>query len=114
MDAMRRIGLALVLGVATAVAVAGDGTLKKRADSQTVVAGASRGELLYENHCTVCHDSTVHIRANRKAKSITDLRRWAARWSGELKLNWSSEEIDDVAEYLARRYYKCDVKTNEC
>ena len=113
MDAMRRIGLALVLGVAMAAAVAGEG-IKKGANSQTVIAGASRGELLYENHCTVCHDSTVHTRANRKAKSIADLRGWAARWSGELKLNWSSEEIDDVAEYLARRYYKCDVKTNEC
>ena len=111
-DGIRRIGFALFLGLATVAVNAGEGTGSSR--SPSLMAAASRGELLYENHCTVCHDSTVHIRANRKAKSITDLRGWAARWAGELKLNWSSDDIDDVAEYLARRYYNCSEKTNKC
>jgi hypothetical protein len=67
---------------------------------------AYRGELLYENHCTSCHESIVHIRENRRARSAADLRGWVARWSGELKLNWSSDEIDAVAEFLANRFYK--------
>lgn len=67
---------------------------------------AYRGELLYENHCTGCHESIVHIRDNRRAQSVADLRGWVARWSGELKLNWSGEEIDAVAEFLAKRFYK--------
>lgn len=113
-DGIRRIGLAAILGLATVAVTAGEGTAKESSRSPILTAAASRGELLYENHCTGCHDSTVHIRANRKAKSITDLRGWAARWAGELKLNWSSDDIDDVAEYLARRYYKCDEKADKC
>lgn len=74
------------------------------------LAAASRGELLYENHCKVCHASVVHVRENHSAKSISDLRAWTRRWSGELKLNWSDEEINDVAEFLARRYYKFGVR----
>ena len=106
MDAIGRYGLALFLGLATTAVGAGEGGLQASSDSRSLVAAASRGELLYENHCTVCHESIVHIRANRKAKSLADLRGWVARWSGELKLKWSNEEIDDVAEFLARRFYK--------
>ena len=113
-NAIRRIGFALILGLAAVAVNAGEGTAKGSSRSPILMAAASRGELLYENHCTVCHDSTVHIRENRKAKSITDLRGWAARWAGELKLNWSSDDIDDVAEYLAQRYYKCNEKTEKC
>ena len=115
MSAMGRYGLAVFLGVAVVGGVsAGDGTVPTSGDARLVAAAASRGGLLYENHCTGCHESGAHIRANRKAKSMADLRGWVTRWSGELKLNWSSEEIDDVAQYLARRYYKCNEKTEKC
>ncbi len=33
-----------------------------------------RGQLLYENHCTVYHDSSVSIREHRKVRSLTDIR----------------------------------------
>lgn len=114
MDVIGRVGLALVLAMVTAAVGAGGEAVTKDGDGRIAVAGAARGELLYENHCTVCHQSTVHIRANRKAKSITDIRGWAARWAGELKLNWTSDDIDDVAEFLAKRYYKCSDKTEKC
>jgi mono/diheme cytochrome c family protein len=65
----------------------------------------SRGQLLYENHCQVCHTSQVHIRKNRKSKSIEDIRSWAIKWQNELELNWTMEEIDQVASYLAEKYY---------
>lgn len=67
---------------------------------------ASRGQLLYENHCTRCHASTLHVREARRAESLHALQGWVIRWSGEEKLNWSGEEIADVVEYLDRRYYK--------
>lgn len=102
------------LGLATTAIGAGDAVRFAAAPrvaagnggSTSTLAAASRGELLYENHCTVCHASVVHVREHRSAKSISDLRAWTRRWSGELKLNWSDEEINDVAEFLARRYYK--------
>jgi mono/diheme cytochrome c family protein len=64
-----------------------------------------RGQLLYENHCTSCHESTLHVREQRRAKSLADLRGWAIHWSNHLRLDWGSEEVDDVVRYLNGRYY---------
>ncbi len=74
-------------------------------------AGVERGRLLYENHCMSCHTSTVHIRDQRKSKTPAEMRAWILRWSGELKLNWSEDELADVYQYLNNRYYKFPVET---
>lgn len=66
----------------------------------------ARGQLLYENHCQVCHDSRAHIRSNRKARSPADVEMWVKRWSGYLKLGWAEAEVMDVTKYLDDRYYK--------
>lgn len=66
----------------------------------------SRGQLLYETHCGVCHDTSVHNRNPRKADSIGKIKYFVTRWSTELKLNWSSSEIDEVTQYLNSKYYK--------
>ena len=67
---------------------------------------ASRGKLLYENHCTTCHESNVHIRAKHKVKTIDDITYWVDRWSTELGLKWKADEIHDVVHYLNEEYYK--------
>ena len=77
-----------------------------------VSAGPERGQLLYENHCTSCHTSTAHIREQRKVKSSVELRAFIQRWSGELKLTLSAEELGDVYQYLNNRYYKLPVETS--
>jgi len=64
-----------------------------------------RGEALYENHCTSCHEDSVHKRDTRRATSLADLRKWVATWSFHASLAWSSEEIDDVTDFMNRRYY---------
>jgi cytochrome c5 len=66
----------------------------------------SRGKLLYENHCTSCHESNAHIRANRKVKTFDDITYWVKRWSTELDLKWNADEIADVVHYLNKEYYK--------
>lgn len=66
----------------------------------------SRGRLLYENHCTRCHASVLHVRENRRADSLRVLEGWVRRWSGEEKLNWGDDEIVEVVDYLNRRYYQ--------
>ncbi len=65
-----------------------------------------RGQMLYENHCGVCHDSRIHIRENRKVKSIEDIRYWINRWTTYLKLHWSEEEKNAVANHLGKKYYR--------
>jgi hypothetical protein len=79
--------------------------------SLTASAGAERGRLLYENHCTSCHISTLHIRDQRKSKTPAEMRAWILRWSGELKLDWREDELADVYQYLNNRYYKFPVET---
>lgn len=113
MNVFGRYLAAIFLGVAATAAGAAETVRFAGFSEPTAVVGAprlaaatARGELLYENHCTSCHASIVHIRENRKAKSLAELRDWVGRWSAELKLNWSNEEVEAVAEYLASRFYK--------
>jgi mono/diheme cytochrome c family protein len=80
--------------------------------SMPASANTERGQLLYENHCTSCHTSTLHVREQRKTKTPAELRAWILRWSGELKLNWSEDELADVYQYLNNQYYKFPVGTS--
>jgi cytochrome c5 len=66
----------------------------------------SRGQQLYENHCLACHESGVHIRNRRNARSLPDLRARVGQWAVNLKLNWQREDIDDVTGYLNDRFYQ--------
>jgi len=76
------------------------------AGGYTRAADAERGQLLYENHCTVCHTSVVHVREGRKATSREEIQTWIQRWRKELGLQWGTVEVDDVTEYLNGRYYQ--------
>lgn len=63
-------------------------------------AGPLRGMALYQNHCTVCHASRVHVREKRQGKSLAQVQAWIRRWAGELRLGWTDEEARDVLHYL--------------
>lgn len=73
-------------------------------------ANAERGHLLYENHCTACHTSVAHVRAQRKAQSVNDIRKQVLRWSGHLDLQWRADEVADVVDYLNSTYYHFDAQ----
>ena len=68
-------------------------------------ANPERGRLLYENHCRSCHESNVHIRQTQAAKSFKAVRTEVVRWQGVLTLQWSAEDVGDVAEYLNATWY---------
>jgi cytochrome c5 len=89
--------------IATAVA-----TTLLMAAGDTSAADAERGRLLYENHCTVCHTSVVHVREQRKAASREEIQSWIRRWQQELGLQWGTMEVDDVTEFLNERYYRLE------
>lgn len=69
-------------------------------------ASPLQGMELYGNHCTGCHESTVHMREKRKAKSLAQVEVWVRRWASVLKLGWGEEEVKAVAGYLNSRYYQ--------
>jgi mono/diheme cytochrome c family protein len=65
-----------------------------------------RGRALYENHCQVCHSAQIHGRKARTALSASELRGIVDLWQRNQALRWSTEEIDDVVQFLsATRYF---------
>jgi hypothetical protein len=85
------------------IAVAGSALLAVSGSS--IAESFDRGQALYENHCMSCHEATVHTRETRRATSLADLRKWVDSWSFHASLDWSSEEVDDVTDFMDRHYY---------
>ena len=77
-------------------------------------ADAERGRILYETRCSACHATSVHNRSARKAKSFDGVRTQVLRWSAEAGGNWTADEIDDVTQYLDRRYYSFPCPLSVC
>lgn len=69
-------------------------------------APATRGALLYENHCAACHSEQIHWRAKRLARDWHSLRAWVRHWQGEARLDWSEEDIDAVSRHLNDTIYR--------
>jgi mono/diheme cytochrome c family protein len=65
-----------------------------------------RGRALYENHCQLCHEDWAHTREGRVVVSLDGLRARVVSWSVHSGLRWRAEEIDEVTEYLNRRFYQ--------
>ncbi len=78
-------------------------------DAQKAPPAVDRAGMLYENHCRACHEANAHLRDQRKARNLDEIRAWVTRWSGELKLQWDSPTIEAVALYINRRYYQYPV-----
>ena len=70
------------------------------------LAEFDRGEALYQNHCKECHESWAHTREGRHANTLDSLRRRVAAWSFHSGLDWSDDDINDVADFLNRRFYQ--------
>lgn len=66
----------------------------------------SRGEMLYENHCTSCHESGVHIREQHVVRNPADLRVQVRRWAEYQNLHWQDDEVEAVIQYVNSRYYR--------
>lgn len=92
--------MAIRLGLVSGIAL---GLLLALAQAQA--ADADRGQLLYENHCTTCHASTVHVRSKHKARTVEEIGAQVRRWSEELGLTWTEEDVAVVRRFLNARYY---------
>lgn len=69
-----------------------------------------RGAMLYENSCNACHTTQPHWRSQRLVATWSDLVAQVTRWQGIAGLNWTSDEIRDVALFLNEQFYRlpCD------
>lgn len=66
----------------------------------------TRGQLLYETHCIECHNSQMHWRNGRKARSWATLKAQVIRWQEAARLGWDEADVDEVTRYLNAIVYR--------
>ena len=71
-----------------------------------LAADAQQGRAIYETHCGGCHYERVHQRKTTHIKSFAALNEEIARWARQANRTLSPAELDDIAEYLDRSFYK--------
>lgn len=77
-------------------------------------ADAERGRIVYEAKCGGCHGESVHGREKRLAHDFAEVRGWVLRWSANLGLVWTNDEVDDVSVHLNARYYRFRCPASVC
>jgi CxxC motif-containing protein (DUF1111 family) len=66
----------------------------------------SRGQLLYAVHCIACHSTQIHWRNERKATDWISLTAQVRRWQGNSGLQWTEEDVVEVALFLNETIYR--------
>ena len=66
----------------------------------------SKGETLYQANCVSCHTDSVMTRPDRKVNNLKQLNGQVRRCEQALNLAWFDEDINQVADYLNKNYYK--------
>lgn len=66
---------------------------------------AGHGELLYATHCIACHNVQVHWRDQRRVVDQASLLAEVQRWQDNAHLEWSEDDVADVAHYLNLHHY---------
>jgi len=71
---------------------------------------AQRGKALYENHCLACHYERIHQRDRSRSliRTLAQLRVEVARRAALTNQRFTTEDLDDIAEYLNRSHYRLE------
>jgi hypothetical protein len=70
------------------------------------VADAERGAKLHEESCMKCHGTEVYTRDDRFIDSRDALVAQVQRCQMNVGAQWNELQVEDVAQYLNRAYYK--------
>ncbi len=71
-----------------------------------IAADAGRGELLYSTYCSACHNEQVHWRERKLANDWPGLVAEVRRWEANAGLDWSQDDVEDVARHLNALHYR--------
>ena len=83
------------------------GTVSLALGAGTLLAGRPDvGQVLHDEDCTICHNSSVYTRADRKVQSLERLRRQVNLCQGDVGAEWSEAQVNHVIEFLNTSYYK--------
>lgn len=76
--------------------------------AQAQAPDAARGNSLYETHCGGCHYVRLHERPRERSivHSRAELRNEIAQRAALTGRPFMLEDLNDIAEYLNRAYYK--------
>jgi hypothetical protein len=66
----------------------------------------SRGELLYSTHCIACHTTQMHWRDKKQATDWNSLKAQVRAWQATARLEWSEDDVAEVARHLNERFYR--------
>ena len=67
-----------------------------------------RGKALYDTHCIACHYERIHKRDPSRSliRSLAQLRVEVVQRAALTGQRFTTEDLDDIAEYLNRTHYK--------
>ena len=69
----------------------------------------SRGRLLYETHCIVCHREGLHERMNSRVATYADLHFQVERWTRHSGRSFTQAEREELVEFLDATHYRLDL-----
>lgn len=88
--------------------------IQSAANAQSLsIPPESRGELLYSVSCGECHASEVHWREKKLATNWSRLIAEVRRWKVNGRLDWSEDDVIEVARYLDVTFYRFPSRAEE-
>ncbi len=80
--------------------------------SLSVFADIEKGKALHQENCVSCHSamtggdgSVLYTRTDRRVTSTDGLQKQIHRCQSSLELNWSTQQLEDVHQYLNANFY---------
>lgn len=70
------------------------------------VSEPTRGQMLYATHCIACHTSQIHWRDKKESHDWESLKTQVRRWQAAALLQWSDDDISEVARHLNDTIYR--------
>jgi mono/diheme cytochrome c family protein len=69
-------------------------------------ADLALGKKLYSENCVKCHGAEKYSAPDRKVHSTSTLKTFVQGCATNLNLSWFEDEVDAVAAYLNKEFYK--------
>jgi hypothetical protein len=74
--------------------------------TQASDSATAPGIKLHEENCLTCHKPELYTKPGRSVTSREKLSNQVRLCEQQLQLQWFDEEVENVADYLNREFYK--------